>query len=284
MVLLMICLGCKSKSQPDEDWGRFEPNEVKVTLLKDGRELRLEEDFSFIDKRDKKWLAPKGSIVNGASIPGSLWSVVGSPLVGKYRNASIIHDVGCVERKAPADLVHKVFYEGCRAGGVDESNAQLMYWAVYNFGPSWEAIDTPTNAEQEQLDEQLHQVEELADRLGEEIPPPLKGMAIPLKQKVLAKVVELKKRNQRKELLANPKEIKALLRYKQGAPRENLEHLKKLLPKLKEITRRKPGDTILLPRPKAPPKEDVGKMLEYIKSKELTLEKLQKLQLKDIPR
>ena len=30
-----------------------------------------------------------------------------------------------------------MFYEACLAGGVDEETAELMYSAVYTYGPRW---------------------------------------------------------------------------------------------------------------------------------------------------
>lgn len=34
--------------------------------------------------------------------------------------------------------VHLMFYQACRCGGVGETKAKVMYYAVYNFGPRWE--------------------------------------------------------------------------------------------------------------------------------------------------
>jgi hypothetical protein len=68
-----------------------------------------------------------------------LWSVAGSPYTGEYRNASVVHDVACVKRDHSWQDVHRMFYEACRAGGVGEQKAKLMYAAVYHFGPKWTA-------------------------------------------------------------------------------------------------------------------------------------------------
>jgi len=43
--------------------------DVIVQWLPDGRTMELLEDFSFVDAKGTSWLAPAGSIVNGASIP-----------------------------------------------------------------------------------------------------------------------------------------------------------------------------------------------------------------------
>lgn len=102
-------------------------------------QMRLLNDFSYTDPEGIKWLASKGSVVNGASIPSSLWGFIGSPFSGEYRDASVIHDVACVERKRSWEMVHKAFYNGMKASGVSSTLAKIMYAAVYNFGPRWEA-------------------------------------------------------------------------------------------------------------------------------------------------
>lgn len=119
------------------EWGSF-PTHPKVELLDDGRELRLLEDFAYLDPAGKVWAAKKNSIVDGASIPQLFWSVTGGPLEGEFRNASIVHDTACVAKTEPWEDVHYMFYEACRCGGLPENKAKIMYAAVYHFGPRWE--------------------------------------------------------------------------------------------------------------------------------------------------
>ena len=119
------------------NFGRFK-GDVIALWLPDGRNMKLTQRFAYIDPRGKEWVAPKGSVVNGASIPGSLWSVVGGPFEGQYRHASVIHDVGCEEMTSKWEDVHLMFYEACRCGGVSEARGKMMYYAVYNFGPRWQ--------------------------------------------------------------------------------------------------------------------------------------------------
>lgn len=116
---------------------RFE-GDFLVTLLDDGRNIRLESDLVFIDPADVRWAAPKGAVVDGASIPKGFWSIIGGPLEGKYRNASIIHDWFCDKRTRTWQATHRVFYDGMIASGVGAVQAKLMYYAVLWGGPRWE--------------------------------------------------------------------------------------------------------------------------------------------------
>ena len=118
------------------DWGRFTAEPV-AAFLDDGRTVRLKEDFAYVDRGGKTWIAPKDTVVDGASIPAVFWSAVGGPFEGQYRNASIVHDIECDRMKEPWEKVHRMFYEACRCGGVAEDRAALLYGAVYHFGPKW---------------------------------------------------------------------------------------------------------------------------------------------------
>jgi len=110
---------------------------VAFEQLADGRKKRLVNTVIFTDPSGKKWKAPKGHVVDGASIPKLLWPIIGSPFTGKYLAASVIHDVACDEKKESWEAVHKVFHHAMLASGVSETKANLMYRAVYLSGPRW---------------------------------------------------------------------------------------------------------------------------------------------------
>jgi hypothetical protein len=116
--------------------GRYEGIPV-VTFLDDGRRVRLTEEFAFVDSSDARWDVPKGATVDGASIPRFLWSLIGGPFEGVYRNASIIHDWYCDLRSRPWEVVHRMFYEAMITSGVRGRLAKLMYAGVYMGGPRW---------------------------------------------------------------------------------------------------------------------------------------------------
>jgi hypothetical protein len=106
-------------------------------LDEDHHSMKLLEDFSYVDSKRVEWIAPKDSVIDGASIPRWLWTVVGSPFTGPYRKASVVHDVACDAKSRPWLDVHRMFYEACLCGGATEIQAKVMYAAVYNFGPRW---------------------------------------------------------------------------------------------------------------------------------------------------
>jgi hypothetical protein len=99
--------------------------------------MKLVEPFAYIDPTGERWDAPVGAVVDGASIPRFAWTAIGGPFEGSYRDASVIHDVGCVEQSRPWQAVHRMFFTAMLASGVELLKAKIMYAAVYHFGPRW---------------------------------------------------------------------------------------------------------------------------------------------------
>lgn len=126
-------------------YGKFSGHPL-VEFGDNGRDITLKAPFTFVDYENHTWDVPAGYVANGASIPRAFWTLIGGPLDGPYRDASIIHDFYCDKFAEPwPDAykrewrnVHRAFYYGMRARGVDEIKAKTMYGAVYHFGPRWE--------------------------------------------------------------------------------------------------------------------------------------------------
>ena len=116
--------------------GRYEGRAV-VELLDEGRVVSLVEAFSYIDYLSQRWDVPSGAKVDGASIPRALWTLVGAPFEGRYRNASIIHDWFCDRRNRPWQRVHEIFYEAMLTSGVSKVQASMLYAGVRLGGPRW---------------------------------------------------------------------------------------------------------------------------------------------------
>jgi hypothetical protein len=117
-------------------WGYY--NGEPVTKWNpDGRTMTLLTELRYTDPNGVVWVAPIGSQVDGASIPRYLWSIMGGPFEGKYRNASVLHDVAYGERKRPWQDCDRMFYNAMRCSGVSVTEAKTMYYALYRFGNHW---------------------------------------------------------------------------------------------------------------------------------------------------
>src|SRR5438046_1090750 len=67
--------------------------DVVAKWCNNNRAMKLERDFAYREPSALTWTAPKASVVDGASIPRVFWTLIGGPFDGKYRNASVVHDV-----------------------------------------------------------------------------------------------------------------------------------------------------------------------------------------------
>ncbi|HLC13245.1 MAG TPA: DUF1353 domain-containing protein, partial [Chthoniobacterales bacterium] len=73
-------------ARPNHAWGYYS-GQVEARWENDGRHMTLLSELRYIDPDGVVWIAPAGSVVDGASIPRALWSFMGGPFDGKYRNA-----------------------------------------------------------------------------------------------------------------------------------------------------------------------------------------------------
>lgn len=135
-------------SSGETEFGVFD-KQPPVRLLTPAPNVELLEDLTFYTAAGQAWPVPKEHVSDGASIPRVFWTPVGGPLSGDYRDAAIVHDYYCAhfdrywdkEYMRDWKAVHRAFYYGMRARGVGETQAKLMYAAVYHFGPRWEWKD-----------------------------------------------------------------------------------------------------------------------------------------------
>jgi hypothetical protein len=87
-------------------------------------------DISFTDSAGRRWTVPKGTRIDGASIPAVLWTFAGSPFVGNYRRASVIPDHYCDLKSEVASEVNMMFRDAMRADGLSKRESQSKYLAV----------------------------------------------------------------------------------------------------------------------------------------------------------
>jgi hypothetical protein len=117
-------------------WGYFS-GPVETRWLDDGVTMVLLNELRYTDPKGEVWIAPAGARVNGASIPRAFWSVIGAPFDGKYRNASVLHDVAYDEKTRPWQEVDRMFYNAMGGSGVGAITAKTMYYSLYRHGRHW---------------------------------------------------------------------------------------------------------------------------------------------------
>lgn len=109
-------------------------------------EKRLASNFGFIDLRGVGWETRRGDVTNGASIPVFFHPIIGDNWDERYIRAAVVHDRYCdlvnAHNVRSWQETHRMFYDALLASGVGRKRAALMYYAVYNFGPSWETLST----------------------------------------------------------------------------------------------------------------------------------------------
>jgi hypothetical protein len=128
--------GAEQPASDGAKWGYYTGNPV-TRWNPDGLTMTLLSEMRYTDPHGIAWVAPAGSTVNGASIPRSLWSLMGGPFEGKYRDASVLHDVAYEQHKRPWQDCDRMFYNAMRCSGVSAVEAKTMFYALYRFGHHW---------------------------------------------------------------------------------------------------------------------------------------------------
>jgi len=140
----LLLTACASSKKPNwiagaeqpHPWGYYS-GAPETRWEPDGRTMTLLNELRYTDPKGVVWIAPAGSQVDGASIPRSLWSIMGGPLEGKYRNASVLHDVAYEQHNRPWQDCDRMFYNAMRCSGVSAVEAKTMYYSLYKFGRHW---------------------------------------------------------------------------------------------------------------------------------------------------
>ncbi len=96
----------------------------------DDRDMRVLDAFWYVDPAGRRWDVPPGTVINGASIPRTLWSSVGSPYTGDYRRAALVHDAAVGKEGVPRPEADTMFYFACLCGGCSVLQAKLLYAGV----------------------------------------------------------------------------------------------------------------------------------------------------------
>jgi hypothetical protein len=117
--------------------GRF-LGAAEIEYIENGLAMRLRADLAFLDVHGMLWSAPRGSVCRGNALPSEVWKILGPPLMGAHREASIIHEHYCQMQAGVSHDVHEMFYEACLARGVPEPIARMALLELVAHGPFWE--------------------------------------------------------------------------------------------------------------------------------------------------
>jgi len=126
----------KAKPARAAGWGYFS-GPVETRWETDGVTMVLLNELRYTDPYGEVWVAAPGSRVDGASIPRAFWSIMGGPFEGKYRKASVLHDVAYEQQRRSPKEVDLMFYNAMRASGVGAVTAKTMYYALARHGRHW---------------------------------------------------------------------------------------------------------------------------------------------------
>ncbi|MEO5721695.1 MAG: DUF1353 domain-containing protein [Chthoniobacterales bacterium] len=126
----------KAKVARAANWGFFS-GAVETRWEADGVTMVLLNELRYTDPYGEVWVAPAGSRVDGASIPRAFWSLIGGPLEGKYRKASVLHDVAYEKQTRSWEDADRMFYNAMRCSGVGAVTAKTMYYALRRHGRHW---------------------------------------------------------------------------------------------------------------------------------------------------
>jgi hypothetical protein len=126
----------KAKLARAAGWGYF-GGEVDARWENDGRTMVLLNELRYTDPYGQVWIAPAGSKVDGASIPRAFWTIMGGPFEGKYRKASVLHDVAYEQQRVAPEEADLMFYNAMRASGVGATTAKTMYYVLLRHGRHW---------------------------------------------------------------------------------------------------------------------------------------------------
>ena len=143
-MLLSSCIfggkkaGTIERVKPASPWGYFS-GPIETRWEADGRTMTLLNELRYTDPKGVVWIAPAGSRVDGASLPRALWSFFGGPFEGKFRNASVLHDVAYDQKSRPWQQVDRMFYDAMRCSGVGVVQAKTFYYALYRHGRHWKS-------------------------------------------------------------------------------------------------------------------------------------------------
>lgn len=182
------CGDSDPKPTPKGDAG-FTPTEATIKEVSDSNLKELVVKLTFVDAAGVEWVAPKGALTDGASVPRVALSLIGGRFEREFLRAAIVHDAysqsfnktRCPDqyRTKPWQVVHRMFHEACLASGTSPTKARIMYAAVLLGGPRWD--DPGRNLDQVSKDALKTEFEHCKKWI-EETDPTIKDIEVRIKE------------------------------------------------------------------------------------------------------
>lgn len=119
--------GAALGATPPSPYGRW-LDPMFVLLNDDGRNITVFTAVRFETPTGVVYTIPDGFVSDGATLPRAAWSLLGGPLSGKYRRASVLHDY--LLRTVDKETAHLVFRWAMQADGCSEEQVEQFYTAV----------------------------------------------------------------------------------------------------------------------------------------------------------
>lgn len=144
--------GCSKSEPPPKPGGGFTPELITLKEVpgSDLKELD-DEKLVFVDAAGVEWLAPKGTLTDGISVPRLLLWLTDGRFAKESLKAAVVHDAHSQSdnetrtpdqyRTKPWKAVHRMFYEACIAGGTSPLRAKILFAGVWLGGPRWDDPD-----------------------------------------------------------------------------------------------------------------------------------------------
>jgi len=133
---------------------QFAPSEISFREHGELKEL-IDERLVFTDAQGMEWIAPQGTLTDGASVPRWALPITNGRWDSAFLKAAVVHDAYCQSdnetrapdqyRSRPWQAVHRMFHEAILAGGTTPTLAKVMFAAVWLKGPRWD--DTGADAD-----------------------------------------------------------------------------------------------------------------------------------------
>lgn len=121
--------------------------------------LATDSVLEFVDARGIRWIAPRRTLTDGASIPTIFETIVGDRQSRQFLLAAALHDAYCgVGNEALETFqtrtwheVHRMFYEALIVADTPPAKAKAMFAAVYLGGPRWDDPDRSLDSVPEEV-------------------------------------------------------------------------------------------------------------------------------------